>query len=158
MHRVFHVSRISEGAVEHYADDHASVLELEQTESKKSVVDSDTLQYFAIEAWALDIAVPGVECLGAAPPTTSTTPLVVPTSMVSANMQPFATTTSSAPSVSARGRTRHMPRSAANESHSRAIPTPTKKHTVPKVRMGSLVTREEKSVMERIDSDTYRIY
>lgn len=52
------------GAVEHFAEDYADVLELARTEPEKSVIDSDALQYFAIDAYAYDIAAPGVGCSG----------------------------------------------------------------------------------------------
>lgn len=64
LHRIFHVPRISEGVVDHFAEDYAEVLELAETDPAKSVIDSDTLQYFAIDVYAYDIAAPGVGCTG----------------------------------------------------------------------------------------------
>ncbi|UQC76611.1 uncharacterized protein CLUP02_18124 [Colletotrichum lupini] len=64
LHRVFHVPLISEGAVEHYAEDYAEALELAKNNATYSVFDSDALQYFAIDVWAYDIAAPGVGCPG----------------------------------------------------------------------------------------------
>jgi hypothetical protein len=64
LHRVLHVPRISEGVVDHFAEDYAGVLELAKTEPEKSAIDSDTLQYFAIDVYAFDIAAPGVGCTG----------------------------------------------------------------------------------------------
>jgi hypothetical protein len=58
------VPAISEGIVEHYAEDYAGVLELAETNSTYAVRDTDALQYFAIDAWAYDIANPGVGCTG----------------------------------------------------------------------------------------------
>jgi hypothetical protein len=40
------------------------VIKLAQTHSELSVRDSDSLQYFALEAFAYDIAVPGEGCVG----------------------------------------------------------------------------------------------
>jgi hypothetical protein len=40
------------------------VIELAHTRSEHSVRNSDTLQYFALEAYAYDIAVPGEGCTG----------------------------------------------------------------------------------------------
>jgi hypothetical protein len=67
MHRIFHVSQISEEGVGHYAEDYGEVLELAETNSTWSVVDSDALQYFAIDVYAYDIAAPGVGCTGEIP-------------------------------------------------------------------------------------------
>lgn len=67
MHRVLHVPQISEGVVEHYAEDYADVLELAETNSTYSVIDSDALQYFALEVYAYDVAAPGVGCPGETP-------------------------------------------------------------------------------------------
>jgi hypothetical protein len=64
LHRVLHVPQISEGIVEHFAEDYEGVLELAKTEPEKSAIDSDTLQYFAIDVYAHDIAAPGVGCTG----------------------------------------------------------------------------------------------
>ena len=64
LHRVLHIPKIGEGIVEHYAEDYESVIELAQTESELSVRDSNTLQYFALEAYAYDVAVPGEGCAG----------------------------------------------------------------------------------------------
>ena len=64
LHRIFHVPVISEGVVEHYAEDYAGVLELAETNSTYAVRDTDALQYFAIDAYAYDIVVTGVGCTG----------------------------------------------------------------------------------------------
>jgi len=64
LHRVYHVPKISEGIVQHYSEDYAGVLSLAMTEPGLSVKDSDALQYFALDAYAFDVAVPGVGCSG----------------------------------------------------------------------------------------------
>ena len=64
LHRVLHVPTISEELVDHYADDYESVLALAKADPSKSVIDSNALQYFAIDVWAYDIAAPGVGCTG----------------------------------------------------------------------------------------------
>jgi hypothetical protein len=64
LHRVLHVPRISENVVEHFAEDYEGVVELAKTDPAKSAIDSDTLQYFAIDVYAFDIAAPGVGCTG----------------------------------------------------------------------------------------------
>lgn len=90
MHRIFHVPTVSEEVVEHYSDGengkYAGALELAKTNSSFSGIDSDTLQLFAIDVWAYDIAAPGVGCTGeleeatgiegSAPSTTSEAPKV----------------------------------------------------------------------------------
>ena len=67
LHRIFHVPKINEGILDHYAEDYADVMELAITDPAKSGVDSDTLQYFAIDVYAFDIAVPGIGCTGQLP-------------------------------------------------------------------------------------------
>lgn len=64
MHRILHVPVVSESIVDHYAEDYAEVLELAKTDPSKSPIDSDTLQYFAIDVYAYDIAAPGEGCTG----------------------------------------------------------------------------------------------
>ncbi|KPM42187.1 hypothetical protein AK830_g4442 [Neonectria ditissima] len=64
MHRILHVPIISESVVDHFAEDYAESLELAETDPSKSAIDSDTLQYFAIDVYAYDIAAPGVGCTG----------------------------------------------------------------------------------------------
>ncbi|OAA39353.1 major allergen Asp f 2-like protein [Metarhizium rileyi] len=64
MHRLFHVPTISEGIVDHYSHDYAEMLELAKKQPEKSGIDTDALQYFAIDVWAYDIAAPGVGCTG----------------------------------------------------------------------------------------------
>ncbi|KAM0433495.1 hypothetical protein ACHAPT_004375 [Fusarium lateritium] len=64
MHRVLHVPTVSEEVVDHFAEDYAGVLELAKKDPSKSPIDSDTLQYFAIDVYAYDIAAPGVGCTG----------------------------------------------------------------------------------------------
>ncbi|EGY23113.1 antigen 1 [Verticillium dahliae VdLs.17] len=67
LHRAFHLPGISDGIIDHYAEDYAEALKLAATEPELSIIDSDTLQYFAIEAYAYDIAIPGVGCPGEKP-------------------------------------------------------------------------------------------
>ncbi|KAL2151194.1 hypothetical protein VTH82DRAFT_6292 [Thermothelomyces myriococcoides] len=64
LHRIFHVPKISEGVVEHYAEDYEGVLELAATDPARAAIDSNTLQYFAIDVYAYDIAAPGKGCTG----------------------------------------------------------------------------------------------
>jgi hypothetical protein len=64
LHRVLHVPEISEGIVDHFAEDYADALRQAKEEPEKSGRDSDVLQMFAVDAWAYDIAAPGVGCTG----------------------------------------------------------------------------------------------
>ncbi|CAJ0550189.1 Ff.00g101190.m01.CDS01 [Fusarium sp. VM40] len=64
LHRVLHVPTISEKTVDHFAEDYAEVLALAKSDPEKSAIDSDTLQYFAIDVYAYDIAAPGEGCTG----------------------------------------------------------------------------------------------
>jgi len=96
LHRLFHVPNVGEGAVEHYAGEYDTVIELAKTHPDEAVRNSDTLQYFALEAYAYDIAVPGEGCAGKWTATSSQVPTstVLPISTVPA-------TTSSAAQVCA---------------------------------------------------------
>ncbi|KAL8637487.1 MAG: hypothetical protein Q9228_005246 [Teloschistes exilis] len=78
IHRLFHMPAFGDDHVEHFAEDYAGALELARTNSSFATHDSDILQYFALDTYAHDIAVPGVGCSGKAstsmgPAQTSTT-------------------------------------------------------------------------------------
>lgn len=62
LHRLFHMPAIGWEYIEHFASEYEEVVELAASENTTSTRDSNTLQYFALEAWAFDIAVPGVGC------------------------------------------------------------------------------------------------
>ena len=62
-----------EGYVEHFTEDYAGVLEEAKVNSTQATHDSDSLQYFALEVYAYDIAVPGVGCPGDSPAEASAT-------------------------------------------------------------------------------------
>ena len=64
LHRIFHVPKISEEVVDHYAEDYHEVIELAKSDPELSTKDSDALQYFAIDVYAYDIAAPGIGCSG----------------------------------------------------------------------------------------------
>jgi len=64
MHRVFHVASIGEGMVDHFAESYDEVLELATKDPAKAVRDSNALQYFAMEIFALYYGAPGEGCLG----------------------------------------------------------------------------------------------
>ncbi|KAJ5487507.1 hypothetical protein N7530_001807 [Penicillium desertorum] len=64
LHRLYHVSAIGQGWIDHFADGYEEVVDLAKNNATLSTHDSETLQYFALEAYAYDIAVPGVGCPG----------------------------------------------------------------------------------------------
>ncbi|KAK2761672.1 hypothetical protein FQN54_001500 [Arachnomyces sp. PD_36] len=64
MHRLYHMPPVGETWVEHYTDTYEDVIELAASNKTQSTHDSGTLQYFALEAYAYDIAVPGEGCPG----------------------------------------------------------------------------------------------
>lgn len=64
VHRLYHVPSIGEDTVSHYADTHAECLVLAQLRPEEAVRNSHSLQYFALDVYAYDIAVPGVGCSG----------------------------------------------------------------------------------------------
>lgn len=64
MHRLYHVPAVGQMWIEHFADGYGEVLELAKSNRSESTRDSETLQFFALEAYAFDIAVPGEGCPG----------------------------------------------------------------------------------------------
>lgn len=99
---------ISEEAVEHYAEDYSDALRQAKENPDLSQVDSDVLQYFAIDVWAYDIAAPGVGCTGEQPESeASETP---------------SSTTSSTPSATSTAATVSSSRTELNRSASDKFP------------------------------------
>lgn len=99
IHRLYHLPSIGEGHVEHFSESYAEVLELARNNASYAVHDSDSLQYFALEVYAYDIAVPGVGCPG---PTAahSSSATSSPTSTMGQSTPAYsASMTSSAPRV-----------------------------------------------------------
>lgn len=64
MHRLFHMPSVGEEAVGHFADDYADCLALAQTDPAEAARNSHSLQYFALDVYAYDIAIPGDGCTG----------------------------------------------------------------------------------------------
>lgn len=64
MHRLYHVPAVGQMWIDHFADGYDEVLELAKSNRSESTRDSETLQFFALEAYAFDIAVPGEGCPG----------------------------------------------------------------------------------------------
>ncbi|KFZ23833.1 hypothetical protein V502_01699 [Pseudogymnoascus sp. VKM F-4520 (FW-2644)] len=65
MHRLYHVPLVGDDEVDHFADGYSELLELavgaNYTDAARN---SASLSYFALEAYAYDIAVPGEGCVG----------------------------------------------------------------------------------------------
>lgn len=65
LHRLLHTAKIAEDAtVDHFADAHADLLRLAIEWPARAVRNSASLRKFAVEAYAFDVAVPGVGCAG----------------------------------------------------------------------------------------------
>ncbi|KAK7980294.1 hypothetical protein PG989_012751 [Apiospora arundinis] len=67
IHRLLHMPSVGEGVAEHFADSYAECLELAKTKPTEAVRNSHTLQYFALDAYAFDVALPNEGCTGKAP-------------------------------------------------------------------------------------------
>lgn len=98
LHRLLHVPKVGEGIVEHYggADEYPGVLALAKSNPDEAVRNSDTLQYFALEVYAHDIAVPGVGCPGHYREVSSDAGHVAPVSSAAAATSSAAATPTSA--------------------------------------------------------------
>ncbi|KAI1445755.1 major allergen Asp F2 [Annulohypoxylon stygium] len=90
IHRLYHLPAIGEGIVEHYADTYTECLELAIHNPEEAVRNSHTLQYFALDVYAFDIAVPGEGCTGRVPESESSAAPSATTASVSV---PSSTTT-----------------------------------------------------------------
>lgn len=64
IHRLFHTDKIGEGTVFHYADTYDECLALAIENPDEAVRNAHTLQYFALDVYAFDIANPGQGCTG----------------------------------------------------------------------------------------------
>ncbi|KAF7952842.1 hypothetical protein EAE96_006067 [Botrytis aclada] len=119
MHRLYHVPLIGEEIVDHHADGYHGVQEL-AAGSKYTLAghNSATLTYFATEAYAYDIAVPGEGCVGKASDEKGADSHSVPAATAAT-----ASTASTAPTVNP---TRIIP---AETSSTAAAPTGTECHT-----------------------------
>jgi hypothetical protein len=65
MHRLYHTTKIGEGATEHFADSYSECLELAEEEPNDAVRNTHSLQYFALDVYAMEVALPGEGCTGA---------------------------------------------------------------------------------------------
>ena len=64
LHRLYHVPAVGQNWIDHFADGYEEVVDQAKENATLSTHDSETLQYFALEVYAYDIAVPGVGCPG----------------------------------------------------------------------------------------------
>lgn len=64
LHRLYHVPAIGQNWIDHFADGYEEVIDLATTNATLSAHDSETLQYFALEVYSYDVAVPGIRCPG----------------------------------------------------------------------------------------------
>ncbi|EKV07786.1 Antigen 1 [Penicillium digitatum PHI26] len=64
LHRLYHVPAFGQKWIDHFADGYEEVIDQAKTNATLSTHDSETLQYFALEVYAFDIAVPGTGCPG----------------------------------------------------------------------------------------------
>lgn len=92
IHRLYHLPKVGETIVEHYADTYAECLELAISSPADAVRNTHSLQYFALDVYAHDIALPGEGCTGKA---------VESDSSSAASSAPATTPAPSAQSVSA---------------------------------------------------------
>ena len=96
LHRLLHVPKVGEGVVEHYAGEYDEVLELAETNSAEAVRNSDSLQYFALEAYAYDISLPGEGCAGKWKPTSSSSAAAASSAPATASQSASSSATPSA--------------------------------------------------------------
>lgn len=90
---------IGYGYIEHFIETYDVALAFAQNGTTTNTHDSDVLQYFALDAYAYDIAVPGVGCTGES---SSTEPADIPTATSASAAVSTASQTSSAAAVCTR--------------------------------------------------------
>ena len=64
LHRLYHVPAIGQNWIDHFADGYEEVIDQAKKNATLATHDSETLQYFALEAYAYDISAPGIGCPG----------------------------------------------------------------------------------------------
>jgi hypothetical protein len=64
MHRLYHTTKIGEGAADHFADTYSECLELAEEKPSDAVRNTHSLQYFALDVYAMEVALPGEGCTG----------------------------------------------------------------------------------------------
>lgn len=100
IHRLFHIPTIGENTAEHYADSYQACLDLAVKNPAEAVRNTHSLQYFALDVYAYDIALPGEGCAGVVKASSSSTAAAAAssTSAAAAATSPASTTVAQAPS------------------------------------------------------------
>lgn len=97
IHRLYHVPAFGQHYIDHYADGYDELVGNATLNSVNSTHDSDGLQYFALDAWAHDVILPGEGCPGPTGELPSTSSAVSSLS----SSAPTATSSAAATSVTA---------------------------------------------------------
>lgn len=122
LHRLYHLPEVGQGIIDHYAEGYEGIVEAAANNSTNTTRDSDGLQYFALEAYAYDMILPGEGCPGPSGPlaseTSSSMPAATATSAASASSASATTTASSAESTAASSATTASPAAAEPSSAS----------------------------------------
>ena len=100
LHRLYHVPAFGQGYIDHYAEGYEAIVESASMNSPNSTHDSDGLQYFALEAYAYDIILPGQGCAGPTGELPSTSSAAAPAMTSSAGAE-SATLTATATAAGA---------------------------------------------------------
>ncbi|KAK4635949.1 Major allergen Asp f 2 [Fulvia fulva] len=64
LHRLYHIPAFGQGYIDHYSEGYEAIVESASMNSPNATHDSDGLQYFALEAYAYDVILPGQGCPG----------------------------------------------------------------------------------------------
>lgn len=91
---------IGEDTVDHFADSYEECLELAKENPTEAVRNTHTLQYFALDVYAFDIALPNEGCTGKT--TAKASSEVASTAMATASSTATKTTTAGTVSIHAR--------------------------------------------------------
>lgn len=101
IHRLYHTDKIGEETVSHYADNYDECLALARETPEEAVRNAHTLQYFALDVYAFDIANPGQGCTGVYVPEEEEETSASSTSSAAAASSTAVETTSSTESAEA---------------------------------------------------------
>lgn len=100
LHRLYHVPAIGQNWIDHFADGYEEVIDQAKKNATLSTHDSETLQYFALEVYANDIAAPGVGCPGTQHEHEESHDEGTPTTSATATTSDNPSSTSDVPAVS----------------------------------------------------------
>jgi hypothetical protein len=100
LHRLYHMPAVGYGYIEHYIETYEDAVAFAQNGTMTNSHDSDVLQYFALDAYAYDIANPGVGCTGSSGAVAEavSTASATPTASVAASQTSSASAVSHFPS------------------------------------------------------------